>query len=167
MFIRTAASTTVLLAALCSAGCQFTGPSTLRYEDGPYFYQSYEMAPKTVTLIDLRNGEELFVMDIPAGKKLSVQFVEGAGSDPVYAPDLMKWDVWNIDDAASGHRNAMSVPAARSRRLDWAIRPGVEYRSTPPELATRADLVEDPEFWTPDEGGVLGASAHGERNYDD
>ena len=51
--------------------------------DSAATYQSSEEFPKTVTLIDTRNGERLFVMEIPVGKKLVIDFVTDSGDHTV------------------------------------------------------------------------------------
>ena len=61
-------------------GCQMYTPGGNPFFNGPNSaatWQSTEEFPKTVTLIDTRSGERLFVMEIPVGKKTCHRLCEG------------------------------------------------------------------------------------------
>jgi hypothetical protein len=119
---------------------------------------SNEEFPKTVTLVDTRSGEHLFVMVIPVGKKLVIEFVKDGGDNMVFTPDLMTWQIFPHNVQYGPLSNSLTVPNRWSRRLDVTIRPSSEYANPMSDRALRVDEVNDqPDWWTP-EGGELQAS---------
>jgi hypothetical protein len=108
----------------------------------------------------------IFTIDIPAGKQLTLDFVKGKGDDPVYSPDLMRWEIFDQGTTTGKLRNAMSVPRAASRRIDMTLRPNIEYVTGSPDRELRTDQLADrPDWWTP-AGGALPDDPRGLRNYD-
>lgn len=147
------------------SACHRPQGAMLSYTGESITYFSTEMQPRSVELVDLRTGEVLFAMDIPAGKQLTVDFVPGEGDDPVYTPDLMMWEVFDIGTQFGKLTNSMTVPTATSRRLDLTLRPGPEFITAAPDEAMRVDELQDrPEWWTP-EGGPMPENRKGEDNY--
>lgn len=137
------------------AGCHSPKGGAMPASFGSSTYYSTETQPKTISMIDLRTEEVFFEIDIPPGKQLTFDFVSGRGDDPIYTPDLMRYQVFDLGTQTGRLRNAMSVPNAASRRIDVRIRRGVEYAEAPPERPLRTDEVSDrPDWWTP-EGGPL------------
>ena len=155
--MRCLAAITALLFLLLGA-CQIYKPGGNAWFEGPksaMTFYSTEDSPKTVTLVDIRSGERVFIMEIPAGKQLVLDFVEDNGDDPVNTPDLMKWEVFPIGTGYGALSNAMTVPNRWSRRLDTRIRPGIEYAEPEPDRPLRVDEVQDrPDWWTPQGGSV-------------
>jgi hypothetical protein len=151
---------TLIIAAvmLFLTGCQMYKPGGNAFFNGPdsaATWLSTEEFPKTVTLIDTRSGERLFVMEIPVGKKLVIDFIEGSGDNPAITPDLMMWEVFASDVGYGPLSNSMTVPNGWSRRLDMTIRDSSEYASKTEDRALRVDEVNDqPDWWTP-EGGII------------
>lgn len=146
-----------LLAVGTGTGCTefLPGGSMLSFEEGPVTYWSTEISPKTVTLYDVREEEPIFVMDIPPGRQLVIDFEEGLGDDPVYTPDLMLYDVVALGVKWGELRSAMTVPPWWSRRLEVTIREGIEYAARGDATALRTDSPADrPDWWTP-VGGPL------------
>ena len=47
--------------------------------DSATTWESTEEFPKNITLIDTRSGEKIFVMEIPVGKQLVIDFETGTG----------------------------------------------------------------------------------------
>ena len=134
--------------------------------DGAITYYSYEMRPVTVRLMDLRSNEEVFVMDVPVGKQLVIDFLEGEGHDPVFTPDLMKWEVMPMGQQTGRIHNALAVPRAQARRLEVEYRQGPEYIEAP-EVVLRSDQVlQNAEWWRP-EGGPMPDKRDGGGFYDD
>jgi len=105
-------------------------------------------------------------VDIPAGRHLTIDFVAGAGDDPVYSPDLMRYEVFDQGTTWGALRNSMTVPTASSRRIDVTIRQGPEYITAVPDRELRTDeLADRPDWWTP-EGGEMPEDEKGLANYD-
>ncbi len=125
------------------------------FTGGSSTYYSTISRPTTVTLVDTRTEEAIFSIEIPVGKQLSLDFVEGKGDDPVETPDLMRYQLFEIGTTSGKLRNAMTVPAATARRIDVDYRHGAEPMSIPARQALRTDqLPERPAWWTP-RGGPL------------
>jgi hypothetical protein len=155
-----------LIALLPLAGCHRQGGALLSYSGGSHTFYSHETRPVTITLRDLRNDEVVFRMDVPPGQQLTLQFVAGEGDDPVYTPDVMRYQLWPIGTTTGRLRNSLTVPAASSRRLDVDYREGVEYMSQPAEGELRTDQMADrPDWWTP-KGGALPEDQRGTKKYD-
>ncbi|MEM7229388.1 MAG: hypothetical protein AAF432_11305 [Planctomycetota bacterium] len=151
----TIAAAVGLTAGMLLTGCHSPKGGMMPSNNSSYTYYSTETVPKSVTMIDLRTNEEVFSIDIPAGKQLTFDFVEGAGDDPVYRPDLMRYMIWDIGTSTGKLRRSLTVPASFSRRVDIAIRPGPEYKPAEPGRELRSDEVGDrPEWWTPTGGDV-------------
>ena len=115
--MRCLAPITALL-ILPLAACQIYKPGGNAWFEGPtsaMTFYSTEDSPKTVTLVDIRSGERVFIMEIPAGKQLVLDFVGDNGDDPVNTPDLMKWEVFPIGTGYGALSNAMTVPNRWSR----------------------------------------------------
>lgn len=144
----------VCLAVSILPGCHSPRGGFMPASFGSTTYHSTETSPKTITMIDLRTDEEIFVMDIPPGKQLTLDFVPDGGDDPVYTPDLMRYQVWDIGTSWGRLRNSMTVPPASARRIEVSIRRGIEYREAPPEEQYRVDEADRPDWWTP-EGGPM------------
>ncbi len=127
----------------------FNGP------DSAATYQSTEESPKTVTLLDSRSGERLFVMEIPVGKKLVIDFIADSGDNEVLTPDLMMWEVFPDDVNYGPLSNSMTVPNGWSRKINVDIRNSSEYANPIADRPLRVDEVNDqPDWWTPDGGEI-------------
>jgi len=146
--------------AITLTGCQATNNGGMfSYTGGPTTIQSTETMQKSVRMIDVRSGEVFFSLDIPAGKQLTFDFERGDGDDPVYTPDLMRYEVKDANSTWGGFgrlHSAMTVPNAASRRVDVLVRQGVQYApGSPEQSALRTDQLQDrPDWWTP-RGGAL------------
>ncbi len=127
----------------------FNGP------DSAATYQSTVEFPKTVTIIDTRSGEQIFVMEIPVGKKLVIDFIEDEGDNSVLTPDLMQWEVFPHDVSYGPLSSSITVPNRWSRRLDVTVRESSEYANPMSDRPLSVDEVNDqPDWWTA-EGGKL------------
>ncbi len=139
-----------------NSGCKLYSPGGNPFFNGPdsaATWESTEEFPKTITVIDTRSGEKIFVMEIPVGKQLVVDFETASGNDPVETPDLMRWEIFPIGTGWGELSNSMTVPNRWSRRLDVVIRASSEYAQPAEDQPLRVDHPEDqPDWWT-SEGG--------------
>lgn len=147
-------------------GCYRPHGAMIPWTGAAATYYSYEMAPKTVRVLDLRTSETIFSMDIPPGKQLVMQFVAGEGDDPVYTPDVLRYEVMEMGTETGKLRSQMTVPAASSRKVEVEIRQGPEYAAASPERLLRTDeLADRPGWWSP-EGGPMPDDWNGTTKYD-
>ena len=146
------------LSIIFISGCKMYSPGGNAFFNGPdsaATWESTEEFPKTITLIDTRSGEKVFVMEIPVGKQLVIDFETGSGNDTVETPDLMRWEIFDVGIGWGALNNAMTVPNRWSRRLDIAMRPSSEYAQPVVEQAMRVDKVGDQPDWWSSEGGEI------------
>jgi len=144
-----------LIAGLAMAGCHSPKGGLMPSADGSQTFVSYENRQVRVTMVDLRDGEPFFAMDVPAGQQLTYQIHPGEGNDPVLTPDLMRYMVWPAGTNTGRLRNALAVPPRAAIRVDVDYLSGVEYRPAPPEERYRIDKVqEQPAWWSPAGGPV-------------
>ncbi|MDP7008245.1 MAG: hypothetical protein QGI78_01595 [Phycisphaerales bacterium] len=148
----------ILLVLSIFSSCKMYAPGGNAFFNAPdsaATWESTEEFPKTITIIDTRSGEEVFVMEIPVGKQLVVDFESDGGDDPVETPDLMRWAIFPNGTGWGALNNAMTVPNRWSRRLDVTIRDSSEYAPEPEHQEFRVDNEEDrPDWWT-SEGGEI------------
>tara|TARA_B100000959_G_scaffold277001_1_gene332707 strand:+ start:221 stop:733 length:513 start_codon:yes stop_codon:yes gene_type:complete len=159
--MRIIKSAILFLFASSLSGCQMYTPGGNPFFNGPdsaATYQSTEEFPKTVVIVDTRSGERVFVMEIPVGKKLVVDFIPSSGDNPVHTPDLMTWELFPNSVSYGPLSNSLTVPNQWSRRLDVTLRDSSEYATPPNDRPLRVDEVNDrPDWWTA-EGGELDTS---------
>jgi len=140
-----------LAASLVLAGCYTPAGGYYPRTGGGYTYISIESRPVTITVYDTRTSEPFFKMEIPVGKQLTMNFLEGKGDDPVLRPDRMVWSIWDAHTTSGRLTNQLTCPPAAARRIAYDIRPTPEYREEPPEFENRIDAVRD----NPPAGGPL------------
>lgn len=151
----------------CSAlmmlnGCHSPSGGMFPNPSGSMTYTSTETRQTSIAVIDLRTDEEVFVMYVPPGKQLTMDFRVGGGDDPVHTPDLMRWELFDAGTRTGRLQNSLTVPNAASRRIDVDFHQGVEWAEAPPEQQLRTDeLADRPDWWTP-EGGELPAASPAE-----
>ncbi|MDG1899332.1 MAG: hypothetical protein P8I74_05655 [Phycisphaerales bacterium] len=140
----------LLLTTLLIAGCYTPQGGLMSSSTGALTYYSTAEEPKTIMILDMRNGENIFEMKIPVGKQLVMQFHDESGDDAVYTPDLMKYEVMEIGTSFGSLNNSITVPNAYSRRIDVFIRQGEKYEAPEPNRPLRTDEMGDrPAGWTP------------------
>src|SRR5688572_21341055 len=150
-----AARPAIALAAIALSACHSPSGGIMPYTGGPSTYYSTEMMQKTVSVVDTRTGEVVFLVDVPAGKQLTFDFATGEGDDPVQRPDLMRYEIMELGTRVGKLHNAITVPNAASRRVDVALRSAASYASQPPQRPLRADeLADRPDWWTA-QGGPM------------
>ena len=153
----TTRATTISLAAapLLLAGCYGPRGAIYPYSGNGYTYESSEMRPVTISLVDTRTEEPFFKLEIPAGKQLTMNFIEGEGDDPVERPDRMVYSIWDIGTSTGRLTNQLTCPPTGCRRIDYLVRTGPEWREEPAEYGDRYDgMTKRPSWWTP-QGGEL------------
>ncbi len=144
-----------VLSTLTLQGCYGPRGSWYPYSGNGYTYESSEMQPVTITIFDTRTEEPFFKLEIPAGKQLTMNFLEGKGDDPVLRPDRMVYSIWNAGTSTGRLTNQLTCPPEGSRRIAYEIRQVPEWREEPPEFENRIDGVTgQPAWWTP-QGGPL------------
>jgi hypothetical protein len=157
----------LLLACGAAGACHTPGGGMTPFTGGSHTFYSTELRPVTIEVVDLRNKEVVFRMDVPPGKQLTLDFRSGEGDDPVYTPDLMRYQVWDLGTSTGRLRNSLTVPAAWARRLDVSYREGPEYAPAPPDRELRTDEMEHrPDWWTPEGGELPVGNRGGSGNYD-
>ncbi|MHC4106724.1 MAG: hypothetical protein ACYSTY_01425 [Planctomycetota bacterium] len=144
-------STIALGVAGTMAGCYSPAGGMVPYTGAAQTYYSTERMPKTVTLVDTRNGEVVFAMEIPVGKQLTIDFDSGSGDDPVHRPDLMRYQVFPVGTTIGRLRSSMSVPNAWSRRIDVDVTQETGYTTAPRAPQPRTDQ-DVPPWWKPEAG---------------
>ena len=166
--IRRIMITVIALAtALFITGCHRPQGAFMPSTGDSNTYFSYETRPVTITILDLRTGEEIFSMNVPPGKQLTFDFVEDEGDDPVYTPDIMRYQVFDMGTETGKLRNTLSVPPANARRIDVTYREDYEYRTARGVDRIRKDqLLNRPQWWNPESGMPLPERLTGVTNYD-
>ena len=118
-----------------------------------YHLGQVEVPVLTGTTLDVHRGEWIAVLGASGSGKSTLLHLMG----DLDHPDADGGEVWFEGRPLSGYtgrmRNAMTVPGAASRRLDWVLRDGMEYAPVPPDYQYRADEMKDrPDWWTPTGG---------------
>jgi len=150
---------TLATSTLLLAGCYGPGGGIYPYSGGGYTYVSSEMRPVTIAVIDTRTEEPFFKLEVPPGKQLTMNFLEGGGDDPVERPDRMVYAIMDAGTSVGRLTNQLTCPPMGSRRVDYVVRTGPEWREEPAEFANRVDgMSSKPAWWTP-QGGKLPKSS--------
>ncbi|MFG0251436.1 MAG: hypothetical protein ACF8NJ_01020 [Phycisphaerales bacterium JB038] len=123
----------LLLGAFAAAAMLLGGCKSAYFPGGnfrsanTFTYISTTSAPKTITLLDTRSGEEIWSVDVPVGHQLTMSFRDGEGDDPVYLPDLMQYRISPERFYFGRLDSQISVPNENSRRVVMTLRPSPEY----------------------------------------
>ena len=157
MAIRTTwAFPAAIVAAFVISGCYSPGGGIMPRAGGAMTWVSTERSIKTIRIIDIRDNEEFFSIDIPVDRQLVIEFDKGMGDDPVNTPDLMRYEVMIAGTSMGTLHNAMTVPNAASRRIDVYVTQGPEYaKGSEAQRQLRTDEINNrPDWWTP-KGGPM------------
>ena len=147
--------TALLLAAALLTGCYAPDGGFMPGSGRGFVYESTPMRPLTISVIDTRTQEPFFVMEIPPGKQLTFNFLQGGGDDPVLTPDRMTYAVWDNGTQFGHMDNQLTCPPASCRRIDVEIREAPEWPEPDPAVRLRTDQAADrPPYATP-KGGKL------------
>ena len=120
-----------VLAALSACGIPGNYPGGPLASEDRYCYVSTVDYPQTLTLVDVRSGEQIWSVDIPIGQQCVVRFFEDYKTDNPQRPDLMRWQLQKAGKTFGDLDNAMPVPAADSRRVDVTFRTGDGAKAAP------------------------------------
>ncbi|MBX3355447.1 MAG: hypothetical protein KF724_07085 [Phycisphaeraceae bacterium] len=152
---RLATAALGLLATLALGGCYQPDGGWMKTSGRGFTYISTPMQPMTVAVVDTRTEEAFFAMDIPPGKQLTFNFLEGGGDDPVYTPNRMVWAVWDAGTSIGHLDNQITAPPYSCCRIDVSIRKAPEWSDEDPAVRLRTDQLADrPPYFTP-AGGKL------------
>jgi len=108
-------------------GCSVPG----HYEGGniasidKHTYVSRPWDPKTIELVDTRDGSIVWSYELPVGKKLAIRFFDFEGN-PEKQP-VMKWLVTDENNHSAGYDNSIPAPPRAVRKITWYQRPTPEY----------------------------------------
>lgn len=153
------------LAALALLGGCYSPDGGLMPSTGRGFtYISTPMEPVSVAVVDTRTQEAFFAMDIPPGKQLTLNFIEGGGDDPIYTPNRMVYAVWKSGEQIGSLDNQLTAPPYSCCRIDVSFRKAPEWPEPDDEVRLRTDQMADrPPHFTPAGGKVPDT---GSRHYD-
>jgi hypothetical protein len=115
-----------LIATVATLALGFLGGCT---EGEKFTYKSTPHVPQTVTILNTSTGEQVWTYDVPAGKALTIHFLNRPSRTNELGYDEMTWTVGPAGEMPPAPTNRMRVPPTNSRRIDVSVRPG-------PELAT-------------------------------
>lgn len=135
--VAIAAMTAAMTVAITLAGCATEGG--MGYSMDSFTYVSTPWQPKTITLKDMRTGQDFWSVDVPVGKKLVLAFSENEESKSAYTPDLMKWAICDDQEEYPSLGNSLAVPDKNARRLDMTIRAMPELPEGMKPRTTKAD----------------------------
>lgn len=90
-------------------------------------WPSTEFLPATLTLVDVRSGEELWTQDIPVGYQMVTHFIAGGGTDKVERPDRLEYQIFLNGTRVGKLRSAIAVPPSECRRWEVSYRDAPEY----------------------------------------
>ncbi|MFZ4721988.1 MAG: hypothetical protein ACOYMI_02420 [Phycisphaerales bacterium] len=146
---------TLTLAIATLTGCYAPDGGFMPGSGRGYTYQSTSMSPLTISVTDTRTEEAFFVMELPPGKQLTFNFLQGGGDDPVYTPDRMIYAVWDNGTAMGHLDNQITCPPASCRRINVDIRKAPVWPEPDPAVRLRTDQEADrPSYATP-KGGTM------------
>jgi hypothetical protein len=144
--LRLVAGLCVGVALLGTVGCQtLTGqkPGGRAASFDQQTYVSTAFMPMTVTLRDVRDGSELWSMDIPVDQKLVVRFYERKAEGDPTLPAVMRWELMGATDVRT-LGNQIPAPDRSSRRLEMTLRDAPEYPRTEPGYRVASRSVGEP-----------------------
>lgn len=129
--------------ALSAGGCSLMEmrPSGKMRSLDEFTYVSTPYQPITITLIDTRDNQVFWSADVPIGKKLTIRFYPNKGQGSPYAPDVMRWSIYDAKVKQTRLRNQITVPPSDARRIDMALRSGPEY---PEEIEMTRTIPQAP-----------------------
>ena len=148
--------TAIGLVSLACMGGGLVGLSGCNNYDGGlpwsadrFVYHSTPWRPYTISLIDTRTGETLWLADVPVEHTLKMNFTEGSGPNS-YKPDILTWGVFPTDVSTSRPRNVLPAPPANARRIDVVIRGAPEL---PDSEAGRSPFTQPSQVFSQGEEG--------------
>ena len=110
----------VLLSGIAAVGLGGCGSTEA------YRYYSTPFVPQTVTLVNTVTGEQLWTVDVPAGRELKITFRDSPSRANSAGMDEMTWSIGPRGRPTEGPKSTMMVPGPESRRFDVTHREGPE-----------------------------------------
>ncbi len=125
-------------------GCYNPGGGFMPQTGRGFTYISTSMQPLTISVIDVRNDQAFFSMEIPPGQQLTFNFLPGGGDDPIITPDRMVYAVWPAGTQNGTLDNLLTCPPASARRIEMDIRKGPIWPEPDPSVRLRTDRGDEP-----------------------
>jgi len=154
-----------LAGGLSLGACSNFSPGGSGFSEDRFTYASTEWSPKTVELIDTRNGQTMWSVDVPVGQKLTLNFDKVYEPEDSGFPDRMKWVIQKIESDSWKGFQTMMAPPSNSRLLQMTLRPAPEaagQTSAMPEPAPEPIELDEADLETGLEAGDLEAGDDGE-----
>lgn len=133
MGVRVAMMAAIGGAVVALAGCgQALRAASGQSPGGPqrsldmFTYESTGYLPQTVTLVDTRDQQEIWSVDIPVGQRLTVRFYDNHDGGDTTMTDRMKWVLTDASNGPRQLRNEIPCPPGWARRLDVSLRDAPE-----------------------------------------
>jgi hypothetical protein len=115
-------------------GCNTYKPGGALQSHDTFTYFSEAHTPVTVTVIDTRTKEAIFVNEVPVGKQLVIRFYDEQNDSNVVRPAAMRWEVMPLGQTGGELDSVMAVPGPDARRVDVAFRKAPEYPPAAPKF---------------------------------
>jgi hypothetical protein len=112
-----------LLLAISTAGCipgYYPGGSMASLD--LFTYYSTPDYPQNIKVVEQSTNTVIWMLEIPIGKQLVVQFQDDHDTKNVTRPALMRWEIMDIGTTFGDLKNSMPVPAATNRFVDVTLR---------------------------------------------
>lgn len=126
--------TVAVVAATLLTGCNTYKPGGALQSHDTFTYFSEAHTPVTVTVVDTRTKEAIFVNEVPVGKQLVIRFYDEQNDSNVIRPAAMRWEVMPLGKTGGELDSVMAVPGPDARRVDVAIRKSPEYPPAAPKF---------------------------------
>jgi len=123
-----------LVAAGVLGGCNTYKPGGALQSHDTFTYFSEAHTPATVSVIDTRTKEAIFVNEVPVGKQLVIRFYDDIKTENQLRPASMRWEVMEQDKTGGELDSIMAVPGRDSRRVDVTYRKAPEYPPAAPRV---------------------------------
>ncbi len=129
-----AAGLVALASSTVLTGCNTYKPGGALQSHDTFTYFSEAFTPVTVTVVDTRTKEAIFVNEVPVGKQLVIRFYDEQNPTNVIRPAAMRWEVMPLGQTGGELDSVMAVPGPDARRVDVAYRKAPEYPPAAPKF---------------------------------
>ncbi|MDX2116710.1 MAG: hypothetical protein SFY96_00845 [Planctomycetota bacterium] len=124
----------MLGAVLTLAGCNTYKPGGALQSHDTFTYYSEAHLPVTITVVDSRTQEAIFVNEVPVGKQLVIRFYDKMFPENQVRPAGMRWEVMPLGERGGELDSVMAVPGRDARRVDVTYRKAPEYPPAAPRV---------------------------------